>query len=527
MSRETQEPAPASLWTAQQAAVADRHTIDALKMASPVLMERAALCVSAAVEQLAAERGATRVLVLVGPGNNGGDGLAIARQLHGRGRLQVSAALVTAKRNAAAQEQLEWARSHGVRIRETLPDEVSDAVIVDALLGTGSRGAPRGAIEQALRWLEEREPASGGQGGGGGAHKPAVVAVDVPSGIEVDSGAVPSVAARAAVTVTFQRSKIGLHLTPARAFAGRVVVADIGLVEPSTGEGRESIELLDPRVVAGLLASLPEPAHKGHRGHVGVVGGTGGTPGAAVLAGAAALRTGAGLCTLAMSDEQLRRALIESRPELMLADPEDRFVAAADVLVVGPGLTEAREGLDALDREDPRPAVWDASALEDFVVERSAGPRILTPHPGEAARMLARFEDDPSWTNARVQADRLDAARRLAESSGAVVVLKGEGTVVAERERDRLRVAISTTGGPALATAGSGDVLAGAIAALLARGLDPWAAACAGVHVHGLAGDRAAVDGTLALDVAEGLPQALALTRAGELPRGWPRLLRG
>jgi len=509
------EPASAELWTARQAAAADRHTMDVLGMASPVLMERAALCVSAAVERLAEERGATRVLVLVGPGNNGGDGLAVARQLHGRGRLSVVAVLVTDSRNAAAQQQLDWARSHGVEIREVMPEHVSDTVVVDALLGTGSRGAPRGAIEQALKWLAEREAA--------------VVAVDIPSGVDVDSGAVPSVAARADVTVTFARSKVALHLTPARAYAGRVVVADIGLVAASSGGAEASIELIDFRRVAERLASLPAAAHKGGRGHVGVVGGTGGTPGAAVLAGAAALRAGAGLATLAMTDEALRRALIETRPELMLADRDDRFVAAADVLVVGPGLTGAREGLSELDRDDPRSMVWDASALDDVSADRSAGPRILTPHPGEAARMLARLEGDASWTSARVQADRRDAARRLAEATAAVVVLKGEGTVVAERERerDRLRLAICTTGGPALATAGSGDVLAGAIAAVLARGLDAWDAACVGVHVHGLAGDQSPTDGTLALDIAEGLPQASNAARGGEMPRRWPVRVRG
>lgn len=504
------EPASAWLWTAEQAAAADRYTIDGLGMRSAVLMERAALCVSAEVERVAARCGATRVLVLVGPGNNGGDGLAVARQLHGRGRLSVSAVLVTEKRNAAAQEQLAWARAHGVEIGEALPERVlADTVVVDALLGTGSRGAPRGAIERALRWLGE-----------GGAP---VVAIDVPSGIEVDSGAVASVAARAEVTVTFQRSKVGLHLTPARACAGRVVVADIGLLAPPSDGARDSIGLIDFREVARILASLPAAGHKGQRGHVGVVGGTGGTPGAAVLAGAAALRAGAGLATLAMTDEQLRRAVIESRPELMLADPEDRFVAAADTLVVGPGLTGAREGLPELDRSDARPMVWDASALDDFVGDHSAGPRVLTPHPGEAARLLARLEGDASWTNARVQADRREAARRLADLTAAVVVLKGEGTVVAERER----LAICTTGGPALATAGSGDVLAGAIAALLARGLEAWAAACVGVHVHGLAGDRALADGTLALDLADGLPAALMSARSGQVPPAWPRSVRG
>jgi ADP-dependent NAD(P)H-hydrate dehydratase / NAD(P)H-hydrate epimerase len=510
------ESAPASLWTAAEAAAGDRHTIAGLGMPSAVLMERAALCVSAEVEALAAARGLGRVLVLVGPGNNGGDGLAVARLLHGRGGLKVTAVLVTDRRNAAATEQLELARAHGVEVLAALPERApADAVLVDALLGTGSRGAARGAIAAALEWLENAEDAG------------PVLAVDVPSGIEVDTGAVCGVAVRAAVTVTFQRSKPGLHLTPGRGHAGRVVVADIGLHGPASATlGLR--RLIDPGSVAAALAGVPAAEHKGRRGHVGVLGGTGGTPGAAVLVGEAALRGGAGLATLAMADAQLRRALLEVRPELMLSEVDDPRVAGADVLVVGPGLTGARSGLAELDAEDARPMVWDASALADFDGSDSAGPRILTPHPGEAARMLARLGDDPSWTNARVQGDRRAAAEQLAIQTRAIVVLKGEGSVVARaRAGGEVELAIACTGGPALATAGSGDVLAGLLAALLARGLDPWVAAQVGVHVHGLAGDAAALDGTLALDLAEGLPRALAAAARGERPRSWPSLRRG
>ena len=501
------QPAPASLWAAAEAAAADRHTIEALGMPSPVLMERAALCVSAEVEVLAAAEGLSRVWVLVGPGNNGGDGLAVARQLHGRGRLAVTAVLVSERRNAAAAQQLALAEAHGVEVRVGLAPVPADAIVVDALLGTGTRGEPRGSIADAVAKLSGNP----------------VVAVDVPTGVDVDTGAVPGPAVRASVTVTFQRSKAGLHLTPARAHAGRVVVADIGLV--AAERRRPGVVLIDPNEVTAALASLPVAAHKGRRGHVGVVGGTGGTPGAAILAGEAALRGGAGLVTLALSDPSLRRAVIEARPELMLAEPDDAHVAAAEVLVVGPGLTGARSGLAELDASDPRPMVWDASALDDFVGDRSAGPRILTPHPGEAARMLARFEPDARWTNARVQADRRTAAERLATRTRAVVVLKGEGSVVAQLRADgsgTVDLAISTTGGPALATAGSGDVLAGLIAALLARGLAPEQATMVGVHVHGLAGDAAANDGTLALDLAAALPSALARARAGERPQAWP-----
>lgn len=509
------------LWTAEQAAAADRHTIDALGMPSPVLMERAALCVSAQIEALLDAAPAT-VLVLVGPGNNGGDGLAIARQLHGRGRA-VAAVMVTAGHNAAVALQLELARSHGVEIVEGLPEEVPDTptLVVDALLGTGSRGAPRGSIEVALRWL-----------GVLAGEQLRVVAVDLPSGIDVDTGAVFEPAARVDVTVTFQRSKPGLHLTPAREHVGRLVVADIGLVDADGVDGDQRIELnrielIEPAWAAACVAGLPSVEHKGRRGHVGIIGGTGGTPGAAILAGSAALRAGAGLVTLAPIDPALRELLIARRPELMLAPPEQAWsIPRASVLVVGPGLVEADVAAIArLAREDRRPMVWDASGLEHHPLGDGVARHVLTPHPGEAARLLARVEPEGGWDGAKVQANRRHAAERLAAATDAVVVLKGAGTIVARRSKHGMQLAICTSGGPALAVAGTGDVLAGTIGALLARGLDAWTAARVGVHLHGCAGDRCPVDGTVAMDVADALPQALMELAVPS--RGWPTLVRG
>ena len=511
-------PTLASLWTAANASAADRYTIEVLGMPSPVLMERAALCVSAVVGELDPRA----VIVLCGPGNNGGDGLAVARQLHGRG-LPVRVVMVGDHHNQAVAAQLALARAHGVPVidraftleageaPEGLEVLGADVLFVDALLGTGSRGAPRGAIRAALEWLA-------------GLEAPRVIAIDVPSGVDVDRGSADPLALRATITVTFQRSKAGLHVTPGRDHAGKVVIADIGLVGDPT-QPDSATTLIDPAWVAACLAALPEPRHKGSRGHVGVIGGSPGTAGAAILAGSAALRAGAGLVTLAGFDLALQQAVIASRPELMLTrDESDADVAQASVLVVGPGLTSGAQlaRLPELDARDPRPMVWDASGLDAFVPGRSAGPRILTPHPGEAARLLARL-DDPSWTNARVQADRVHAARTLAERCAAIVVLKGGGTIVAEGQRQ----AIAIPGGPSLSTAGSGDVLAGTIGALLARGLAPWLAACVGVHVHGLAGDASPSLGTLALDIAEGLPAALDQAALGQAARGqgmdrWP-----
>ncbi|MEZ4426058.1 MAG: NAD(P)H-hydrate dehydratase [Nannocystaceae bacterium] len=510
--------ARAELWTAARAAAADRHTMDTLGLPSPVLMERAALAVTREIEALWAGAAApiAGVYVVCGPGNNGGDGVAIARILHARG-LRVEAHLVTERRNAAVEEQLAWAVAQGVPVRSgPLPGgrEGGAWIVVDALLGTGSKGAPRGAIGAAVAWIND------GVAGFTGPR----VAVDAPTGVDPDTGIIAGAAARADVTVTFERSKPGLHITPGRAHAGVVVVAEIGLVAPAPGE---DTRLVDPLEVRASLASLPPGRHKGERGHVAILGGSAGTPGAAVLVGAAALRCGAGLVTVLSSDPEVQAQLLAHRPELMVRAPERSGPLApeARALVIGPGLTVAadRAGLATLYRDDPRPAVWDASALDEVPVagEATAGPRVITPHPGEAARLLARADTSP-WTAARVQAERLAAARALAQATAAIVVLKGEGSIVVAGDATWVSIA----GGPGLATAGSGDCLAGVIGALLARGLPGPAAARAGVHVHGVAGEAAIRrrPGAVAMDIAD---LAGEFVRAVDTHPRWPRLVRG
>lgn len=492
----------AALWSAVQAAEADAHTMDTLGMPSPVLMERASLCVAEEVQVLAE---GLPVVSLVGPGNNGGDALAVARILRARG-LEAHAWLVSAARNAAAQAQLELARTHGVRLHEDPSTLPTRAVWVDGLLGTGATGAPRGAIADALAWVRTRQGPS--------------VAIDVPTGVEVDTGAAPGLAFRADVTVTFVRSKPGLHVTPGSDLAGQVVIADIGIV---AGPGAQAAGvLLTVDVVTSLLAARPKDfAHKGSRGHVAVIGGSPDTPGAAVLAGVAAMRIGAGLCTL------VGASVPSARPELMRAPlpMNGPVLPTASVLVVGPGLTEppAPPLLENLYRNDPRPAVWDASALDRIPLgAEPAGPRVITPHPGEAARLLHRARPEHGWTAAEVQAGRVEAAAALQRHCAAVVVLKGAGTLV----RDETTLAVAVEGSDALATAGTGDVLAGCIGGLLAQGLDPFAAAQAGVSVHGRTGELAG-RAPLALELADALPEALAAIEAGEVAGRAPRARRG
>lgn len=490
----------ADLWTCAAAAAADHHSIVELGVPSPVLMERAALACAAAITELRADR---PVHVLCGPGNNGGDGVAIARILHLRG-VAVQVHLLAERAGPGLAEQLALAGRVGVVVQRGLPPPlVGPAVVVDAMLGTGAAPPLREPYLAGVAWANAAQATR--------------VAVDLPTGIDADTGAVPGPAVRADLTVTFERSKPGLHLTPARAFVGELVVASIGLVAAAAST---AIRLVSPTEVRAWIRALPPGAHKGQRGHLGILGGSAGTPGAAVLCGASALRAGAGLVTIVSGDPEVQAQLLAHRPELMVTGREDPPAARADALVVGPGLTREadRAGLVSLYAEDPRPAVWDASALTEIAGATTGGPRVLTPHPAEAARLLS-LRTGQSWTAAQVQGERLAAARALASQTGAVAVLKGEGTLIASADR----VAINLSGGPALATAGTGDCLAGLIGALLARGLDAWQAACAGVYLHGVAGELLGAEhrGAVALDLADVIGRVVADPPAGH-PR-WPR----
>ena len=371
------------------------------------------------------------------------------------------------------------------------------------------------------------------------------VAIDLPSGLDPDTGRVSDVAFVADVTVTFVRSKIGLHVTPGRDVAGDVVVADIG-IRPDPSAASSRFALIDRAWITELLAGLPPGRHKGERGHVAVYGGSDDTPGAAVLAGTTALKAGAGLVTIVTSSRAVRGELIERRPELMVAQPGGGVLfPAAKALIVGPGLTEPgdQERLAALWVDDSRPAIWDASALAHVPNEAPGGPRIVTPHPKEAAGLASRLgvdlpdrdedgphEDGPhelGWDPKRVQARRVFVARTLAERTQAIVVLKGEGSVVAHPDG---RTSVCTTGGPVLATGGTGDCLAGLMGALVGRGLDAWDAALCGVHVHGLAGDvaHAKSPAVAALDVAEACGEVVQRPRwATTRARAPLRLRRG
>jgi NAD(P)H-hydrate epimerase len=387
--------------------------------------------------------------------------------------------------------------------------------------GTGLREAPSGLMAQIIADLADTPPPGA-----------PIVSVDIPSGLSSDTGEVRWKTVRAALTVTFAAPKHGHVLPPACDRVGELVVADIGIPAAVLTETGTRLWLLEASDAAGAYAPRKPDAHKGTFGHVLVVAGSVGKSGAAILCAGGALRAGAGLVTVATPAPALP-LVAAGRPEMMTEplpvggngglDGEAltralALVEGKDAVVLGPGL-----GQDAATRDFIRgfvarcaaPLVIDADGLNALAAEgaargaaaallsKRARPTVITPHPGEMARLVGSDA-------AQVQRARLDVARAFAAESRAVVVLKGQRTVVAEPGG---RAAVNPTGNPGLATGGTGDVLAGILGALLARGLEPWLAATAAVYVHGLAGDVAALrlgqESLLAGDVIEALPDAI------------------
>lgn len=471
-------------------------------MPSVLLMERAGL--ATAQEILAEHPGAQGAVIVVGPGNNGGDGMVVARHLAEAGWAVEALAPAEAPSTPDGAAMTAVAASLGIAVAPFRPGEAAGRVVVDALLGTGARGAPRAAAAQAVEWMA----ACGAP----------VVAVDVPSGVEADTGRVPGPAVRAGLTVTYHGDVVGLRVQPGAAHAGRVAVADIGI--PSAVAVPAAAWLVGP----GATAAVPPKAAAGDKygaGAVLVVAGSPGLTGAASLAARSAMRAGAGLVVVA-TPEGVQPAVAAHLVEVMTAPlpDDDGHLAPASVeavveqarrvsaLALGPGLGRAAATTAAVAevlRRVDLPAVVDADGLwhlgqEPELAGARAAATVLTPHAGEAARLLGRSRDE-------VEAARLDAARELAERSRAIAVLKGPGTIVAAPDG---RVAVDAGGSPALATAGTGDVLTGAVAAFLSKGVEPFAAAAAAVAAHARAGHLARRgDGTIASDVLEALPEAV------------------
>jgi ADP-dependent NAD(P)H-hydrate dehydratase / NAD(P)H-hydrate epimerase len=489
---------PLALYTAEEMRAVDAAAIDELGIPGAVLMERAGLAAAQEIARLAVD-GPGTAAVVCGAGNNGGDGFVVARHLQAAG-WEVECFLAGDPRKLPPDARL----NHDVAGRLGIPirSDVRRArltradVVVDALLGTGFRGVPRGVVGRAIEAM--RGPIGG------------MVALDVPSGVDGSTGVVAGAAVAADVTVGFHGRKLGTAIEPGRSASGRVVVADIGI--PPGADRRTAAALL---AGAETLAAAWPKSVRGSKytaGAVLVVGGAPGLVGAPLMAALAALRGSAGIAWIAAPAEAV--PALEGRvPEVMVrALPEAlELLGRAGAVALGPGLGRSDDAVALARRiaaEHAGPMVIDADGLFAFNevlarLRRRPGPTVLTPHEGEMARLLGV---ESGW----VRENRLEAVRKAAAAGRCVVLLKGADTLVADPDG---RLGVSHAGPPGLATAGSGDVLTGAIAAMLAKGCDAHTAACIAAEAHGLAGRRAVErrgpSGIIATDVIDALPEVL------------------
>ncbi len=489
---------PAEIYSVDAVRAMDRYAIDVEGIPGYTLMTRAG---EAAVrETLAAFPRGRRWVVLCGAGNNAGDGYVVARLARAES-LQVDVVAVTDP--AALSGDAARARDDYVACGGTIGawprsiDPEAD-VLIDALLGSGLARPVGGAIADAVAAIN--------------AHPAPVVALDLPTGIHGDTGQRLGAAVDADLTITFVALKAGLFLGDGIAAGGSLAYDGLGVPDACRAKASPVLRRITSTVLRAALPPRRRDAHKGDFGHVAIVGGGPGMPGAARLAGEAALRAGAGKVTVATWPGH--SALISAAcPELMTCAIDapgalSELLERADVVAFGPGLGVSDWARAAFDVVAARtlPCVWDADALNLLASQggdagRNAS-RVITPHAGEAGRLLGRSARD-------VQADRRGAVLALAQRYGGTAVLKGAGTLVAAGDDVPF---ICTAGNPGMAAAGMGDVLTGVIGALLAQGLAPPVAAGAGVALHARAGDLAAVDGErglMARDVIAALRPAL------------------
>lgn len=497
MSGDTTEGA--RLYTAAGVRALDAAAIGREGIPGRVLMARAGRALHAL---LCARYPRARSLdVVCGTGNNGGDGFVVARLAHDAG-LRVRALLVgeDARVRGEAREALTAAREAGVDIRAFDAGTPLEAeLVVDALLGTGLEAEVRDAHARAIAAIN--------------AAGVPVLAADVPSGLCSDTGSVLGCAVRASHTLSFIGRKRGLYTGEAADYRGELHFDDLG-TPPGIADGVEcAAELLALAALLPLLGPRKRSAHKGDAGHVLVIGGNRGMAGAAAMAAESAARCGAGLVSLAVHPGS-EAAILARRPELMVHAVADGhglqpLLARASALVIGPGLGRGpwAQRLLQLAAGSGLPAVLDADALNAIAageVRVEAGPaRVLTPHPGEAARLLG-------ISTAEVNRDRFAALARLVGKFGCAVTLKGAGTLVGAP--GAARAGVCPYGNPGMASGGMGDVLSGITGALLAQGLDPWAAARLATCLHARAADlAAAADGERGLLATDLLPWLRAL----------------
>ncbi|MCI0602355.1 NAD(P)H-hydrate dehydratase [bacterium] len=493
---------------AEQMRAADTHAIENLSIPSLTLMENAATRVAEIL--LRKNPRPRRVLVVCGKGNNGGDGLAVARLLKEAG-WSPTVVLLGKVSELKADPAENWSRacSYGVRCKEDpqgaqLEGLIAECdLVIDALFGTGLTKPLEGAYSSAVQKINR----AGKE----------VVSIDLPSGLSSDSGSLIGPAIKANSTIALAALKYSHVLAPACKMCGETYVVDIGIAAQST------TVVVRAKDIRAVLPHRPVDSHKGTFGHAVIVGGSPGKTGAAYMAGKSALRSGAGLVTVACSS-QIQPIIASLGPELMTLGADSlsdlvSFLSDKTAVAVGPGMGIAGETIElfqAVVTQFKGPLVIDADGLNLLaeektpVLQRKNSSTILTPHPGEMARLM-------KTDTASVQKDRAAMARRLAAGTGAIVVLKGYRTIVAHPDE---KAWIVLTGGQALASAGTGDVLTGIITGFLSQGLKPVEAALAGVYLHGLTSNifeaRYPQQPMNAMDILDWWKEALRLVRSGE-----------
>jgi hydroxyethylthiazole kinase-like uncharacterized protein yjeF len=493
----------------------DRETIEGFGVPSVVLMERAGLAVSSKIKELVSRK---RVIIVSGSGNNGGDGLAVARNLHNEGwdvKVFLAARPEDLKRDALIQYKA--AVKFGVDIKpikELLTNYSSliarHSIIVDAILGTGLSKNVSGMLSDVIKLINK-------------SNRP-VFSVDIPSGISSDNGQVLGEAVKAEYTVTFGLPKRGHLLYPGAEYSGKLFIEDIGFPKELLRSEKCNVELLEKNAVSALIHERHSYSHKGDYGHVLVVAGSRGKTGASLMAARACLRTGAGLVTIGIPESlaDVFQSRVTEEMTLILPDKGDGTLSekasnkildflnkTADLLAIGPGIgvsTETEKLMKVLIKNSSKPIVIDADGINSIegeveVFSKAKAPIILTPHPGEMARLLSqKSETNPPTppfakggqggiTIQDIEKDRINIATSFAKETGTYLILKGVPTIIAIPDG---KAFINSTGNPGMATGGTGDVLTGMISGFLSQTMNPLLACILGVYMHGLAGNIAA-----------------------------------
>lgn len=496
--------------TSREMAEIDTLTIQQYGIPSMVLMERAALAVAKHVLEISPEN----VIILAGPGNNGGDGIASGRILRNKIKnVKIFQLFPSDRLSHDCKTQLDIAKKFGIPIVETYPEdeEIAKAdLVIDAIFGTGLTRPIQGELAKFIERVNYL--------------KKTVIAVDIPSGVSSDTGEVLGVAIKADRTITFGLPKRGHILYPGKDYTGALFVEDIGFPDELTKSENLKVSLIERDFARCLIPPRPKYSHKTKYGHVLVIAGSTGKTGAAMLTARAALRTGSGLVTMAVP--AALKVVFQSKvlEEMILPLPCNTNTLSkqalpgimefinerANSVAFGPGVG-VNEDIEFILKElilnCPCPIVIDAdgitvlSKIQD-VLKNARSQIVLTPHPGEMARLINTSVKD-------IEKQRIDITQKVATDLNVTVVLKGVPTVVAEPQG---RTYLNTTGNPGMATGGSGDVLTGIIASLIGQGLSPFYASVLGVYIHGLSGDIAATQkgyhGLIAGDIIESLPAA-------------------